>query len=66
MRFKKFASSSSSLVGKTSFRGMIWPINYSPTHLSVEEVAVHASHEVLLEVDDNSALIVGNPGGIIS
>jgi hypothetical protein len=26
MRFQKFASSSSSLVGKTSFRGMAWPM----------------------------------------
>jgi hypothetical protein len=26
---------------------------------------VHASHEVLWEVDDNSPLIVGNPQGIL-
>jgi hypothetical protein len=63
MRFQKFASSSS-LVGKTNFRGMVWSINYSPTHLSMEEAVVRVSHEVLLEVDDNRVLIVGNPGGI--
>jgi hypothetical protein len=32
----------------------------------VEEVIVLAGHEVLLEVDDNIALIVGDPGGILS
>jgi hypothetical protein len=29
--------------------------------MSLEEVAVRASHEVLLEVDDNSELIVDDP-----
>jgi hypothetical protein len=31
----------------------------------LEEVAVRAGHEVLLEVDDHSALIVGDPRGIL-
>jgi hypothetical protein len=31
----------------------------------LEEVIVRASHEVLMEVDDNCALIVGNPQGIL-
>jgi hypothetical protein len=30
----------------------------------MEEVEVPTSHEVLVDVDDNSALIVGNPRGI--
>ncbi len=30
-----------------------------------EEVAVHAGREVLVEVDDNSAQIVGDSKGII-
>jgi hypothetical protein len=28
---------------------------------SLEGVAMHADHEVLMEVGDNNALIVGNP-----
>jgi len=30
----------------------------------LEEVAVHAGHQVLMEVDGKSALIVGDPQGI--
>jgi hypothetical protein len=30
-------------------------------HLLLEEVSVHAGYEVLMEVDDISALIVGDP-----
>jgi hypothetical protein len=35
-----------------------------PIYLSSEELAVHASNKVLLEVDDTRALTVGNPQGI--
>jgi hypothetical protein len=31
----------------------------------MEEVAVRADHEVLMEVDDTWMLIVGNPRGIL-
>jgi hypothetical protein len=31
----------------------------------LEEVAMHAAHKVLMEVDDNNALIVGDPQGIL-
>jgi len=31
----------------------------------LEEVAVHARRKVLMEVDDNNALIVGDPQGIL-
>ncbi len=33
--------------------------------LSLEEVAVCAVHKVLLKVDDNILLIVGDPQGIL-
>jgi hypothetical protein len=36
----------------------------SPIHLPLEEVAVHAAHGALMEVDDTSALIVGDLKGI--
>ncbi len=32
--------------------------------MSLEDVAVPAGHEVLVEVDDNKVLIVGDPQGI--
>jgi hypothetical protein len=44
---------------------MARPIELSYFHQSLEEVAVRAGHEVLMEVDSNSALIVGNPQGIL-
>jgi hypothetical protein len=31
----------------------------------MEEIMVHAGHKVQMEVDDNSALIVGDPQGIL-
>jgi len=34
-------------------------------HLSLEEVAVHAGHKVLMDVDDIILLIVGIPQGIL-
>ncbi len=41
------------------------PIDQAPFHLSSEEVTVHSGCEVLMEADDNSALIVGDdPQGI--
>ncbi len=39
---------------------MIMAIDWAPIGLSIEEVTVHAGQEVLMEVDDNSLLIVGN------
>jgi hypothetical protein len=33
----------------------------TPVHMSLVEVGVRASHEDLMEVDDNSALIVADP-----
>jgi hypothetical protein len=34
-------------------------------HLSLEEFSVRAGHEVLIEVDDNPSLIVGDPQAIL-
>ncbi len=31
----------------------------------MEKVAVHAGHKVLMEVDNNTLVIVGNPWGIL-
>jgi hypothetical protein len=31
----------------------------------LEEVAMHARHKVLMEVDENNALIVSDPQGIL-
>jgi hypothetical protein len=33
--------------------------------VSLEKVAVRAGHDVLMEVDDNISLIVGDPQGIL-
>jgi hypothetical protein len=38
---------------------LVWPIR-----LCLDKVTVHAEHEVLVEVYNNSELIVGNPQGI--
>ncbi len=43
-----------------SFPGIVRPIEWVPIHLPVEEVAMCAYREVFLEVDVNSALIVGD------
>jgi hypothetical protein len=40
-------------------------LDYAPFHLSLEEVTEHAGREVLGELDNTSALIVGNPCGIL-
>jgi hypothetical protein len=42
-----------------------YTINWALIRLSLEEVSVHAGHESLMEVDDNRALIVGDPQGIL-
>ncbi len=44
---------------------MVSPTDKTPIHLSVEDVIVCADHEVLVEVDDYSSLIVSDPQGII-
>jgi hypothetical protein len=50
-----------SLFGQLNFPRMVRPIDYAPNCLSFKEVAVCASHKVFIDIDDNSALIVGNP-----
>jgi hypothetical protein len=41
------------------------PVDYALICLSLEEVTMHADHKVFIEVDDNIALIVGDPQGIL-
>jgi hypothetical protein len=42
---------------------MVRPTDYAPIHLSLKEVTVNADIEVLMEVDNKSLLIVGDPQG---
>jgi len=44
---------------------MVRPIDFASIHLYFEEVAVRTGRKVLMEVDDNSALIVGGPQGVL-
>ncbi len=41
-----------------------WTNSKGPIWLSLIEFAVHGGHKVLIEVDNYSRLIVGNPQGI--
>jgi hypothetical protein len=43
---------------------MVMPIRYAPICVSIVKVAMRASHKVLMEVDDNISLIVGDQQGI--
>jgi hypothetical protein len=52
------------LIWTAEFPGMIRPMAKAPIWLSLIEVAVHTGHKVLIEVDNYSRLIVGNPQGI--
>jgi hypothetical protein len=44
---------------------MVRPKEYALICLSLEEVAVRAGYKVLVKVDNNILLIVGNPQGIL-
>ncbi len=44
---------------------MVKWIDYAPVQLSLEEVTLCVGHKVLTEVDDISALIVGDPRGML-
>jgi len=44
---------------------MVRPMEKAPICLSLEEVTVRASHEVIIKVGDNILLIVGVPLGIL-
>ncbi len=48
-----------------SFSRKIRTIEQAPICLSLEEVAEHAGHEVLVKVGDHISLIVGNRQGIL-
>jgi len=49
------------LIMQLSFPEMVKPIDYAPIGLSMEEVAVCPGRKVLVEVNNESVLIVGNP-----
>jgi hypothetical protein len=53
------------LVGQFRFPGMLMWLDLAPSGLSSEDITLHSVSKVLMEVDDNSALIVGNPKGIL-
>ncbi len=40
-------------------------VDWVPIRLSLEEVTMRASHKVLVEVDDNQQLIIGDQQGIL-
>ncbi len=44
---------------------MFKPIDKAPISMFLEEVTVHAAHEVLMEVDNANALIVGDLQGVV-
>jgi hypothetical protein len=44
---------------------MVKPIDLAPLHLPMKDAAVCADHKVLVKVYNNTALIVGNPQGIL-
>ncbi len=44
---------------------MARPIDKAPISMSLEEVTVHAAHEVLMEVDNVNGLIVGDLEGVV-
>ncbi len=48
-----------------SFLKKVNPLNEAPFPLFRKEVAVQAGLKVLMEVDDTSSLIVGDPQGIL-
>jgi hypothetical protein len=49
-----------------NFPIMCRPLDLVTISLSLEEVAEHAGIKVLMEVDDNGALIVGESHGILN
>jgi hypothetical protein len=53
------------LDGLPSLPTMVMPIYKATIQLSLEEVPMHANPKVLVEVDDNSALIVCDQQGIL-
>jgi hypothetical protein len=44
---------------------MVRPIGWAPTCLSLDEVMLHAGHDVLIKINDVRALIVCNSPGIL-
>jgi hypothetical protein len=53
------------IFGQPSSDGMVRPIKWANICQSLEEVTLHAGHEVLMGVDDSISLIVGDPQWIL-
>jgi hypothetical protein len=49
------------LIGYSGFPQIVMPSGQGCIHLSLEEVVAHADHEVLMEIKDNSVLLIGDP-----
>ncbi len=47
------------------FPRMVRPMEEASIGLSLEQIPVHIGNKVLLKVDDNIPLMVGNPPGIL-
>ncbi len=63
--YKDFYAPLLFLDGTIKFNRMVRSVYYTPIHLSLQEVGVCACNKVLIEVDDNRALIVCDPHGIL-
>jgi hypothetical protein len=53
------------LIEQLNFPRMARPIEKASIHLSLAEVTLKPAHKVLIEVDDNISLIVGDQLGIL-
>jgi hypothetical protein len=65
LHFVAFITSFFLLFGLPSFPRIIRSIQLVPISLSKKEVTVHSGYMVLMEVDNNSLLIVGDPCRIL-
>jgi hypothetical protein len=54
-----------SVTKREKIAGKVESLPFLKVHLHFEEVTVNADHKVLIEVDDSSVPIVGNPQGIL-
>jgi hypothetical protein len=46
-----------------SFSRKVWPMEWAPIRMPMEEVAVHADHKGLKKADNNILLVVSDPQG---
>ncbi len=53
------------MFGQKSIPGMVRSIEEAPICLYLEEVTVSAGHNIMIDVDANISLIIGNPHMIL-